>query len=91
MNNTFVVSGIRFYNGSNPTIQLFKNPNSGKYVACFMNFDTEESIDGYDYHEILSIRNTLTEILNQIDTREVIDEIVNDEKYYDPNLEDDGA
>ena len=90
MNNTFVVSGVRTINGSKPIIDLIRHPVTDVHIACFRNFNNEESIDGYDYHEILSIRNMLTQILNEIDTREVIDEI-NNASEYDPHLEDDGA
>ena len=90
MNNTFVVSGVKNTNGSSPIIDIVRHPVSKKHIGCFRNFNTEESIDGYDYHEILSIRNMLTQILNEIDTREVIDELSN-AAYNDPHLEDDGA
>ena len=90
MNNTFVVSGVRNINGSKPVIDLVRHPITNTHIACFRNFNNEESIDGYDYHEILSIRNMLTQILNEIDTREVIDEI-NNASSNDPLLEDDGA
>lgn len=90
MNNTFVVSGVRNIDGSSPIIDIVRHPISKKHIGCFRNFNTEESIDGYDYHEILSIRNMLTQILNEIDTREVIDELSN-ASYSDPHLEDDGA
>jgi len=90
MNNTFIVSAIRFADNSSPTIQLFKDPISKKYIAGFFNFDVDELVDGYNYHEILSIRNTLTEVLNQIDTREVIDSL-NNAQEYDLYNQDDGA
>ena len=90
MNNTFVVSGVKNTNGSSPIIDIVRHPVSKKHIGCFRNFNTEESIDGYDYHEILSIRNMLTQILNEIDTREVIDELSNASYDY-PHLEDDGA
>ena len=90
MNNTFVVSGVKSVNGSSPIIDIVRDPISKKHIGCFRNFNTEEIIDGYDYNEILSIRNMLTQILNEIDTREVIDEFNNASKYY-PHLEDDGA
>lgn len=90
MNNTFVVSGVRAAHGSKPVIDLMRHPVTKSHIACFRNFNNEESIDGYDYHEILSIRNMLTQILNEIDTREVIDELSN-AAYNDPHLEDDGA
>lgn len=90
MNNTFVVSGVRNIGGKQPIIDLTRHPITNLHIACFRNFNNEESIDGYDYHEILSIRNMLTQILNEIDTREVIDEI-NNASHSDPHLEDDGA
>ena len=90
MNNTFVVSGVRNADGSSPIVDLIRHPITKSYIANFRNFNTDELIDGYDYHEILSIRNMLTQILNEIDTREVIDELNNASKY-DPHLEDDGA
>jgi hypothetical protein len=90
MNNTFVVSGVRTSDGSKPIIDLIRHPVTKNHIACFRNFNNEESIDGYDYHEILSIRNMLTQILNEIDTREVIDELSN-AAYNDSHLEDDGA
>lgn len=89
MNNTFVVSSVRNADGTSPIIDLIRHPISKHYIACFMNFNTEEVINGYDYHEILSIRNMLTQILNEIDTREVIDELSN--AAYNDHLEDDGA
>ena len=90
MNNTFVVSSIKNADGSSPIIDIVRHPVEKHHIACFRNFNTEESIDGYDYHEILSIRNMLTQILNEIDTREVIDEL-NNASYDYPHLEDDGA
>lgn len=90
MNNTFVVSGVKNADGSSPIIDLGRHPITKNHIACFRNFNTDEFIDGYNYHEILSIRNMLTQILNEIDTREVIDELSN-ASYFDPHLEDDGA
>jgi len=90
MNNIFVIQNIRFSDGSSPTIQLFKDPDSKKYLASFFNFDVDEIVDGYNYHEILSIRNLLTEILNEIDTREVIDSI-NYGDNYESHQQEDGA
>ena len=90
MNNVFVVSGVRNADGSSPIVDLVRHPITKAHIGCFRNFNTDEIIDGYDYHEILSIRNMLTQILNEIDTREVIDEISN-ASYSDPHLEDDGA
>ena len=90
MNNTFVVSGVRNADGSSPIVDLIRHPITKSHIACFRNFNTDELINAYDYHEILSIRNMLTQILNEIDTREVIDELSNASKY-DPHLEDDGA
>jgi hypothetical protein len=36
--------------------------------------NTEEAIDGYTYSELVSIRNTLNEVLNHIDVQETIAE-----------------
>ena len=90
MNNKFVISSIRNANGSSPIIDMTRHPITKQHIACFRNFDNDESIDGYNYHEILSMRNMLTQILNEIDTREVIDELSNASYNY-PHLEDDGA
>lgn len=90
MNNKFVVSSVKNSDGTSPIIDLVRHPITKHHIGCFRNFNTEEIIDGYSYHEILSIRNMLTQILNEIDTREVIDELSNASYDY-PHLEDDGA
>ena len=58
-----------------PVIKVYRDPHcSGAMLASVDNMNTEEAIDGYTYSELVSIRNTLNEVLNHIDVQETIAE-----------------
>ena len=58
-----------------PVIRVYRDPHcSGAMLGAFDNMNTDEAIDGYTYSELVSIRNTLNEVLNHIDVQETIAE-----------------
>jgi hypothetical protein len=73
---TFTANGVqRFDGGNKPAVTVFSDPmNPGKWIGCVENTDCSESINGYSYDELLSIRNALTDALNEIDVRETVAE-----------------
>lgn len=72
----FTVDGISAVTHERkPVIKVYRDPHcSGAMLAAFDNMNTDEAIDGYTYSELVSIRNTLNEVLNHIDVQETIAE-----------------
>ena len=74
-------SVIRSDDTKKPTITVLSDPfTPGKYIACFSNTDCEELVNGYNYDELLSIRNAINDALTDIDVRESVAEL----NKYDP-------
>ena len=73
---TFVAHGVNSFDPHlKPSISVLSDPlNPGKFVACFTNTDCGESVNGYSYDELLSIRNAINEALTDIDVRESVAE-----------------
>lgn len=76
MDKNFIVDGVSAVtHQKKPTVRVYRDPHcSGAMIAAFDNMNTEEAIDGYTYSELVSIRNTLNEVLNHIDVQETIRE-----------------
>jgi hypothetical protein len=72
--NIFVATGVnRLDDVRKPMITVFSDPlNPGKFLACFQATDCDEMIDGYSYDELLSIRNTISEALTDMDVKETV-------------------
>jgi hypothetical protein len=78
---TFIANGVQSFDGNKPSITVLSDPlNPGKYLACFSNTDCGESVNGYSYDELLSIRNAINDALTDIDVRESVAEL----NKYDP-------
>ena len=78
-------SVIRSDDTKKPTITVLSDPlNSGKYIACFSNTDCEELVNGYNYDELLSIRNAINDALTDIDVRESVAELNSKDPGYYP-------
>lgn len=73
---TFIAHGVNSFNpDQKPSITVLSDPlNPGKYIGCFNNTDCAESMDGYSYDELLSIRNIINDALTDIDVRESVAE-----------------
>ena len=73
---TFVAHGVNTFDPHlKPSISVLSDPlNPGKFIACFTNTDCGESVNGYSYDELLSIRNAINEALTDIDVRESVAE-----------------
>jgi len=73
---TFVAHGVNSFDPHlKPSISVLSDPlNPGKFIACFSNTDCGESVNGYSYDELLSIRNAINEALTDIDVRETVEE-----------------
>ncbi len=72
--NVFIATGVnRLDDVRKPTITVYPDPlNAGKFLACFQATDCDEMIDGYSYDELLSIRNTISEALTDMDVKETV-------------------
>ena len=73
---TFIATAVnRFDQTQKPNVTVFSDPlNPGKYIACFNNMDCDELVNGYNYDELLSIRNAINEALTNIDVCESVAE-----------------
>ena len=73
---TFIAHGVKSFDPQlKPSISVISDPlNPGKYIASFTNTDCNETVDGYGYDELLSIRNAINEALTDIDVRESVAE-----------------
>jgi hypothetical protein len=80
---TFIANGVQSFDGIKPAITVLSDPlNPGKYIACFNNTDCGETINGYSYDELLSIRNAINDALTDIDVRESVAEL----NKFDPRI-----
>jgi hypothetical protein len=83
---SFIANGVhRYSDGKKPTVTVYPDPlNLGKYVACFQSTDCDEMVNGYNYDELLSIRNAINEALTDIDVRESVAELNSKDPGYNP-------
>jgi hypothetical protein len=83
---TFVAHGVNTFGANNkPSVTVLSDPlNPGKYIACFNNTDCGEFVNGYNYDELLSIRNVINEALTDIDVRESVAELNKQDPRIDP-------
>lgn len=54
-----------FFSETKPKITPNKHPDNDQIVFCLSNFDTPEVIDGYTPQELLLIRNTIDQAINE--------------------------
>lgn len=73
---TFVANGVNDMQINKPRISVFADPiKPNGYIACIENTDCDEMINGYNYDELLSIRNAINDALTDIDVRESVAEL----------------
>jgi hypothetical protein len=81
---TFIINGV-VNSGQKPAITMYPDPvKPATYLACFSGIDCDEMINGYTYDELLSIRNTINEVLTDIDVRETVAELNTRDPSRDP-------
>jgi hypothetical protein len=64
MYTTITCDTNNFLENTKPKIVPCTNEQTGQLVFCLINFDTEESVDGYTPMELLNIRNSIDRAIN---------------------------